>query len=60
MDTLIDRLKQRKNVVRFAKEIHADLSCADIVERVKVFIQNLEGSKWDYAYGITNFDDPHL
>ena len=60
MDTLIDRLKQRTNVVRFEREIHADLSYAEIVERVKVFIQNLEELNITFAFGTLDFDDPEL
>jgi len=60
MILLIDRMKQNTNEMLFKKDIHENLSYASIVNRVKTFIQNLEGSKLHYAYGITDFDDPHL
>lgn len=60
MNSLIDRMQQNSNEMLFKKDIHENLSYASIVDRVKMFIQNLEASKLNYAYGITDFDDPHL
>lgn len=60
MNSLIYSMKQKSNEVLFKKDIHENLSYASIVNRVKTFIQNLEASKLNYAYGITAFDDPDL
>ena len=60
MTVLMDKLKQSSNEMRVKKGIDDNLPYASIVNRVKVFIQNLEGSNLAYAYGNTDFDDPHL
>ena len=60
MNALIDRMRQQQNEMLVITGINDDLTYAEIVNRVKIYIENLERLKSAYAYGDTDFDDPNL